>query len=1482
MKSAADDVISAGEDAVFTITVTNSGAGDAFDVVITDQLPGDIAWVEDPDTLCTISATQFLECDVGTLAAGASFSVTVRGTTDAPDCGALENTATVDASNDDPVSSSATITVQCPDLVIVKTTDTPIINAGDEARFTITVTNVGDGAAFDVVIDDVLPAGVAWAESPDLDACAITDGVLHCDVGTLPAGESFSVTVAGQTDGGDCAGLENTATAGASNEAQGDTGNNSASASITVQCPNSLLEKAVRKIDEPGLGLHKDASASAVGPGGELTYTLAYFNDGDLEIASATITEQIPDGTEFVACSDDCTVDGSTVTWTVGPIAAGTSASDPAGTVTLTVRALAVNEACQVCNVATIASADFQGGAAVESNEVCTDFVPAADPSGANASGGALGLHVDEQLLDLIDITQSTAASAQSGVGADGDTDQLTEVVVPDIVEAHLIRATANSAVTADPAGARQQSVAEVLDLNVLDGLVTAGLVRAVAEADASGTGAGFSAAGSTFEGLQINGVPYDNVQPNTRVDLPEALFGPGSYVLLFEQVGATGVPSGTSGGAYSADLRTTMIRIHIEDVLVLTGASIDIVVSEATAHADFPQTQLCGAPDVAQVSGHAFVASVLTDPSIIPILEGLSEIPASGGRAEQELASLSLPDSEAVVQGAAARSESAGETDGPPSAASDAEAADVCVVDGPTGCAVRAKAVRADVSASADAGGASASGSTTLVGLTVGSTDVCALLGLEDTCTPPPNTLIELPAGLGFVILNEQIADAAAPGHAGLTVRAIHAVVLTGILDADIIVAEAHADATFLDAAAAGGIGVRAAGDEYFVDITADPGNLVEYRLTYTNNGTGPANDVVITDDVPLFSTFVSCTDSCVVSGDGSPGTILTWSLGTVGAGESRVVYFTVRLDATFPAGETVIVNNATADTREEPEPAAVSNDTFVHVFAAPDLDVTKDASATEARPGDEVTYTIVASNTGNADATGATLEDPIPAGTEFVACSDNCSVTEGVARWDLGTLAAGESVSVTLTVRVLESVQPCQICNVATVDTDQGSASSGEACFAFLPEDHPEGANASGSALGLRLEQTVLPPISPLVIGEASSSQSGVGAASDDDALLDQTILAGRGLESRVRLVGAHTDSSVASDPARAQQRSVAEVADVNLLDGLVVAHLVRGVANTDATGGSASFTAAGSTFEDLWVNGVRYDDVAPNTRVDLPEEVFGVGSFVLLNGQDGSTGVPAGASGGTYTADLTVTMIHVHVTNVLGLLTPDVLDLVVAQAQAHADFPQTQVCGAQGGSVSGHAFVASESTDPSLAPILAGFAAIPASGGQAGQEVANVALPEDASVATVDAGRTDVRGAAAPSGSAASSFAEASDVCLLPSADGVCGIRAKVVRTDATALASGSGAAASGATVLVGLTIDGIDVCDTLGLEDICAPSPNTAITLPAGLGFVVLNEQVPDAEAPGHAGLTVRAIHVVLTTGVLDADIVVAESHADATA
>ena len=53
----------------------------------------------------------------------------------------------------------ATITVECADLTIVKSTDTPVVNEGDPIRYLIRVTNSGAGPARDVVVVDPLPEG---------------------------------------------------------------------------------------------------------------------------------------------------------------------------------------------------------------------------------------------------------------------------------------------------------------------------------------------------------------------------------------------------------------------------------------------------------------------------------------------------------------------------------------------------------------------------------------------------------------------------------------------------------------------------------------------------------------------------------------------------------------------------------------------------------------------------------------------------------------------------------------------------------------------------------------------------------------------------------------------------------------------------------------------------------------------------------------------------------------------------------------------------------------------------------------------------------------------------------------------------------------------------------------------------------------------------------------------------------------------------
>src|SRR5581483_9749162 len=101
-----------------------------------------------------------LHCDIASMASGGSFSVTVGAATTAATCTSYPNTAYADADNNAHVSDTGLITCQAPNLSVVKTPDGQTINAGDNAVFTITVSNAGPGTAVNVDLDDTLPAGL--------------------------------------------------------------------------------------------------------------------------------------------------------------------------------------------------------------------------------------------------------------------------------------------------------------------------------------------------------------------------------------------------------------------------------------------------------------------------------------------------------------------------------------------------------------------------------------------------------------------------------------------------------------------------------------------------------------------------------------------------------------------------------------------------------------------------------------------------------------------------------------------------------------------------------------------------------------------------------------------------------------------------------------------------------------------------------------------------------------------------------------------------------------------------------------------------------------------------------------------------------------------------------------------------------------------------------------------------------------------------
>jgi hypothetical protein len=431
------------------------------------------------------------------------------------------------------------------------------------------------------------------------------------------------------------------------------------------------------------------------------------------------------------------------------------------------------------------------------------------NPAGANASGNAAAAQIQDGLLGINQTlpaaTPATCTqgvcSSQSGIGSTSNSNQVLNVAVPPpggaVVKANVLSASSTSTVDPTTNSATDTGVAESAGVNLVGGLVTADVVRAVATAQASAFNSSFSSAGSAFKNLVVNGAQVNNVNPNTTIDLPAVQFGAGSFVKLLEEIGSSSQPpSGQlSGGTYAADLTVNMIRVHITS-LALTGDAIDVVVSHAQAHADFPQPAGCPSL-VGTVSGNATIVNEQTNPSQLPAVVGFVSIPPQGGHDHQDLDQLST----SLVSGGTSVSDSAGTVlTSNSNSSSFAKALNVCVLPVNGSCTALASAIISQANSSSGGGISSSDAKgTSLLGLSVG--------GMSVSDNPPPNTTILVP-GIGSITLNEQTCDGggvppcSGTTSSGIRVRAIHVIVdnpnALGVPQgADVIVGEAHADSS-------------------------------------------------------------------------------------------------------------------------------------------------------------------------------------------------------------------------------------------------------------------------------------------------------------------------------------------------------------------------------------------------------------------------------------------------------------------------------------------------------------------------------------------------------------------------------------------------------------------------------------------------------------------------------------------------------------
>ena len=134
--------MSAGSNIGFTISVHNAGPGVAKAVTLTDPLPtgAGISWSISPaNAACNISSNT-LSCNFGDMASGATATVHITSPTTAatPCTGLPEHRDRLRRRTTRQVKASASMSVQCPGLNIIKTADATSVNAGEPIGFTIT------------------------------------------------------------------------------------------------------------------------------------------------------------------------------------------------------------------------------------------------------------------------------------------------------------------------------------------------------------------------------------------------------------------------------------------------------------------------------------------------------------------------------------------------------------------------------------------------------------------------------------------------------------------------------------------------------------------------------------------------------------------------------------------------------------------------------------------------------------------------------------------------------------------------------------------------------------------------------------------------------------------------------------------------------------------------------------------------------------------------------------------------------------------------------------------------------------------------------------------------------------------------------------------------------------------------------------------------------------------------------------------------
>ncbi|MGH2595871.1 MAG: DUF7507 domain-containing protein [Actinomycetota bacterium] len=1080
----------AGTSTTYTITVTNNGpSSEPAGVVLSDLIPAGTSGSES-EADCAIVAGTFTCTTSAAIAPGASLSYQL--TLAVPPGSAmvsLTNTVSItstpasdpDASNDTATDTDAV--TRSADLSIAKSDGVGSVIAGTSTTYTIAVTNGGPSTEpAGVVIDDPIPAGTTPSESePD---CVIAAGTFTCTTtAALAPGASVSYQLT---------------LALPSNSALVSLVNTASISSSPIPDPNGANDSATDTdavTTSADLSIVKADSVDPIDPGLPFDYTITVTNNGPSDAVNLQVTDNIPAPASFqitgiVASAGVCGNVGNAVTCTLGALPVS-------GTWVITISILLdpATPGGLYTDTAVVTSATSDPVPANNSDSESTIVLPAADML-VTKTDGVASVTAGTSTTYTITLSNTGPSTEPAGVvvsdpipaGTSGSESE------PDCaIAAGTFTCTTTAPIA--PGG----SVSYQLTLNVPAGYAPPTLANTatitftpIADTDPTDDSATDTDAVTTAADLAItktdapdpvvagNDVTYtltvSNAGPSdaSGVLVTDTLPGSVTFVSATSSQGscaqAAGVvtcPLGTIANGGTATITvvvTTTIDGLITDTAVVSASTPDPAPADntasqsttVTASADLAITKTDGVASISAGASTTYTITVTNNgPSIEPAGVVITDpIPAGTNGSESEAdcsivaGTFTCTTSAALASGASVSyqltvaipssyvlptvSNTATISGSPvpdPNAANDS-ATDVDAVGS-----------SADLSITkTDAPDPVALGNDVTYTITVTNNGPSDAAGVVVTDTLPGfTTFVSAVASQGGCaelagIVTCPLGAIVAGGVATIIVVATSTVV--GVITNEASVTAATPDPALANNDVLEDTTVIASADLAITKTdgiaTISAGTSTTYTITVTN--IGPSDEpagAVISDPIPVGTNGSESEADCSIAA--AVFTCTTSAPLVVGA------FVTYQLTLAIPPGYALpaVTNTASITSSSVPDPNA-ANDSATDVDAlssSADLSIVKTDAPDPVTVGGTLTYTLVVTNNGPADATGVTVTDTLPAGVTFGTATPtqgSCAQGAGIVTCPLGTVLTLATATITITVT---PTVPGSISNTATV---------------------------------------------------------------------------------------------------------------------------------------------------------------------------------------------------------------------------------------------------------------------------------------------------------------------------------------------------------------------------------------------------------------------------------------------------------------